>query len=346
MPLQYVPALPVKRGDVLGFAEVASELAAEMAPLWTIPVLNAPRGEAPSEDDRLTHLSKAARYLKTLSPIGSSWIDTVHVEENPRLVREGLWEEFGLFITAAPVTGPERSPAQRALASELARSTGNGLGVRISSQEMIATDIRERVRELLRDSEVEAETVDLLLDLGSLGDPAEAIDRGVRAVEALGAMVPWRNLVLVSGAFPASSQGWQRDQVSRVPRPERSVWQAVAEQTRVGRGLVYGDYSIVHPGKAAQVSSGPVTILGKVLYTAPEEYLVVKGRAINVYGTEQMHRLAARISRHPLFRGQAFSAGEHYIADCAEQRATPGMPERWVRAGHTQHLTFVIDQLR
>ncbi|MGW2628848.1 beta family protein [Streptomyces chattanoogensis] len=342
MSLRYVPALPVKRGDVRGLAEVSSELMTGMAPLWTVPVINSRCGEVPSEGDRIKHLAKAAKRLKSLGMTSGSWIDTLHVEQDPSLVAEGLWAEFGLFITATPVTGPERSAAQQALASELAHSSSNGLGVRIRSQEMRAADVCERVMQVVRRSEVEAEAVDLLLDLGVLGDLADAIGRGVQVVEALGGLAPWRNVVLLSGAFPASSQGWLRDQVSRLPRPERAVWRAIGERSRIGRRLVYGDYSIVHPDKAAKVSTGPVTILGKVLYTAAEEYLVVKGRAMSVYGAAQMPPLALRISKSPLFRGRAFSAGERYIADCAEQRAAPGPPERWVQAGHTQHLTLVM----
>lgn len=344
MSLRYVPALPVKRGDVQGFADVAPELATQMAPLWTIPVFKATDGGgAPSQQQRLKQLARAAKHLKTLGAAGG-WVDTVHVEADPGLVSEAFWGEFGLFITATPVTGPERPPAQQALASELARSGDCGLAVRLHVPEPPPADAGERVLDVVRRSAAEPETVDLLLDLGVLGDPADAIERGVCAFDALGEVLPWRNVVLLAGAFPASSQGWQRDRVSRLARPERAVWQAVSKRARNGLRLIYGDYSIVHPHKAAWASTGPVTILGKVLYTAAEEYLVVKGRPMSVYGAAQMPPLAERISGDPSFRGRDFSAGEQYIADCAQQLTAPGPPERWIRAGHTQHLTFVMNQ--
>jgi hypothetical protein len=149
----------------------------------------------------------------------------------------------------------------------------------------------------------------------------------------------------VAGAFPASLQGLLRDQVSRLPRHELRVWRAVRESSGLGERLVSGDYSVVHPGKPAQTSTGPVTILGRVLYSAAEDFLVVKGRNMAVYGTAQMPVLASRITSAPGFRGRGFSEGERYLADCVAGQESPGPPERWIRAGHTQHLTQTVEQL-
>ena len=345
MSFRYVPALPVKRGDVRGYLDVAAAVAERMAPLWTIPVINLRTAEAPSVQDRVKHLRKAAKQLRVAGSSRPCWIDTRHVEEDPQMVGDVLWGEFGLFTTAVPITGPDRSPGQQALAEELAHSTGNGLGLRIDVPGLPAAEAAERVGELMQRIKAEPESVDLLLDLGALQEPDEAAGLATRVAKVLGRMRPWRSVVLVAGAFPASLQRLERDQVSRLPRHEIRVWRAVGERSGLGERLVYGDYSVVHPGKPAQTTTGPVTILGRVLYSAPEEFLVVKGRDMTVYGAAQMPVLASRITSDPCFRGRGFSAGERYLADCVAGQESPGGPERFIRAGHTQHLTQTVEQV-
>ncbi|MFF4508392.1 hypothetical protein [Streptomyces sp. NPDC001401] len=345
MSFQYVPALPVKRGDVQGFVDVAADLAARMAPLWTVPVINLRTGEAVSVRERVKHLQKAAKQLRQASSSGHSWIDTRHVEEDPKMVGDALWGEFGLFTTAAPVTGPERPPAQQALAQELADACGNGLGLRLDLAGMPVAEAAERVRELAKRSTVAVEAMDLLLDLGAIDNAAKAAEYGAHAVAELGRLRPWRSVVLLAGAFPASLQQLVRDQVTRLPRHEIPVWRAVRENAGLDERLVYGDYSVVHPGKPAQTTTGPVTILGRVLHSAPQDFLVVKGRNMAVYGTAQMPALASRITSAPAFRGRGFGEGERYLADCVAGQESPGLPERWIRAGHTQHLTQTVEQV-
>ncbi|WP_405976513.1 beta family protein [Streptomyces sp. NBC_00988] len=345
MSFQYVPALPVKRGDVQGFRDVAADLAARMAPLWTVPVINLRTGEAPSVRDRVKHLQKAAQQLRQVSGSGRSWIDTRHAEEDPKMVGDALWGEFGLFTAAAPVTGPERPPAQQALAQELADTFSNGLGLRLDLRGLPVTEAAEQVAELAKRSAVAVEAMDLLLDLGAIADAAQAGEYGARAVAELGRLRPWRSVVLLAGSFPASLQQLARDQVTRLPRHEVPVWRAVRENSGLDERLVYGDYSVVHPGKPAQTTTGPVTILGRVLYSDPQDFLVVKGRNMAVYGTAQMPALASRITTDPAFRGRGFSEGERYLADCVAGQESPGLPERWIRAGHTQHLAQTVEQV-
>jgi hypothetical protein len=207
MSFRYVPALPVKRGDVQGFRDVAANLAAPMAPLWTVPVINLRTGEAPSLRERVKHLEKAAKHLRQPCSSGHSWIDTRHAEEDPKMVGDALWGEFGLFTMAAPVTGPDRSADQQALAQELAHSTGNGLGLRVDLAGMPAAEAVERVGELVKGSSVAVESMDLLLDLGAIGNAEETAERGARAVAGLGELRPWRSVVLLLSFRAGCRQG-------------------------------------------------------------------------------------------------------------------------------------------
>ncbi|MEV6948773.1 hypothetical protein AB0N07_44030 [Streptomyces sp. NPDC051172] len=198
---------------------------------------------------------------------------------------------------------------------------------------------------LLARLKTEPEAIDVLLDVGALDQPEQALGWAVQATSLLGALRPWRTLVLLCGAFPASLQQLERDRVSLLPRRELTLWQKVGARSGMGERLVFGDYSIVHPGKPAQQTTGPVTILGRVLYSTAEDYLVIKGRNMAVYGTAQMPALVVRLSNDPRFRGRDFSEGERYLADCASRQEAAGPPERFIQAGHTQHLTQTVHQL-
>lgn len=343
--IRYVAALPVKRGDVRGFCDVATDVGEQTAVLWTVPVLRTPTGTPPSTRERIKHLTQAANRLQMVGSSGPCWIDTQYVEDEPEMVGTALWGAFGLFTTAAPVTSPFRAPRQQALADELAQSTGNGLGLRIEWVHTPTEAAVAQVEQLLPRLKTEPEETDLLLDVGALDQPEQALQWAVQAASLLGALRPWRTLVLLSGAFPASLQQLERDLLNPLPRRELALWQKVGERSGMGERLVFGDYSIVHPGKPAQHTTGPVTILGRVLYSSAENYLVVKGRNMAVYGTAQMPALVSRLTSDPRFRGRDFSAGERYLADCAAGQEGAGPPERFIRAGHTQHLTQTLQQL-
>ncbi|MFI6494582.1 hypothetical protein [Streptomyces sp. NPDC050564] len=338
-------ALPVKRGDVRGFCDVAAEVGEQMAVLWTVPVLRTPTDTRPSTRERIKHLTQAANRLRAVSSSRRCWIDTQHVEDEPEMVGSTLWSAFGLFTTAAPVTSPFRTPRQQALADELAQSTGNGLGLRIERAHAPTAVAVEQIEQLLTRLKTEPEETDVLLDVGALDQPQQALAWAAQAASLVGALRPWRTLVLLSGAFPASLQGLERDIINPLSRRELELWQKVGEHSGMSERLVFGDYSIVHPGKPAQHTTGPVTILGRVLYSTAEDYLVVKGRNMAVYGTAQMPTLVSRLTSDPRFRGRGFSEGEQYLANCATGQETAGPPERFIRAGHTQHLTQTLRQL-
>ncbi|MFD3504478.1 hypothetical protein [Streptomyces sp. NPDC058678] len=342
--IRYVAALPAKRGDVRGFEDVAADVGSQMAALWTVPVLRTPTAAQPSMRERIKHLTQAANRLRVVGSSRRCWIDTQHVEDDPEMVGDALWGAFGLFTTAAPITSPWRAPRQQALADELAQSTGNGLGLRIELAHTPTGVAVEQVEQLLARLKTAPEETDLLLDAGAL-EPEQAMQWAVQAVSLLGALRPWRTLVLLSGAFPASLQQLERDLLNPLPRRELTLWQKVGERSRMGERLVFGDYSVVHPGKPSQRTTGPVTILGRVLYSTAEDYLVIKGRNMAVYGTAQMAALVSRLTSDPHFRGHGFSEGERYLADCAAGQEAAGPPERFIRAGHTQHLTQTLRQL-
>ncbi|MGW3124676.1 beta family protein [Streptomyces sp. NPDC001107] len=304
-----------------------------------------PAPATPSTRERIKHLTQAGNRLQATGTSHRCWIDTQHVEEDPGMVASALWGAFGLFTTAAPVTGPFRPPGRQVLADELAQSTGNGLALRVERAHTPTDVALESVEQLLARLKTEPEAMDLLLDVGALDEPEQALHWAVQATSLLGALRPWRTLVLLSGAFPASLQGLERDGVSLLPRRELTLWQKVGARSGMGERLVFGDYSIVHPGKPAQQTTGPVTILGRVLYSTAEDYLIVKGRSLAVYGSAQMPALVSRLTHDPRFRGRAFSEGERYLADCAAGQEVAGPPERFIRAGHTQHLTQTLNQL-
>lgn len=82
-----------------------------------------------------------------------------------------------------------------------------------------------------------------------------------------------------------------------------------------------------------------------VRYTGGSNYIVAKGRAVDLHGWEQTTGLCAALVRQPEFMGASFSWGDSYIASRAAGAAKKGNPMTWRRVGTTHHLTLVTTEL-
>lgn len=107
----------------------------------------------------------------------------------------------------------------------------------------LATELMELVDRL----RLPSSQLDLLLDIGPVMDSSDAGKRALAAVDVLGALVGWRRVVLMSGAFPRTL----RDLDVRPTRHvERHDWQLNrflrAARSGFRSNIVYGDYSTEH----------------------------------------------------------------------------------------------------
>ncbi|MFB6548827.1 hypothetical protein [Streptomyces sp. NPDC056405] len=353
----YVPVLPVRRGAWQAYARLGDAVRPRVAPLWTlVPRTGAERtrgvpGNPEPEEDRVDlerwlpprvdQLADAARGMP-------GWVDAGHMEALLGAA-PGLWR----LLTGTrlrPVTGPERSPALQRYAADLAFLTGRGIGIRVladtTADEPDTTALLALVDRLC----LPPSRIDLIVDVGPVADAADGTKLAVTALDLLSALAPWRTVVLTAGAFPRLPEHPDSGPFLTVPRHDRQLHRGVrAARPAFPRRLLYGDYSVEHALSVNLPHIRPhAPPWGLLRYTGPDGYLLARvptrGGADRV---DQVRGMARRITRSPAFRGAEYSDGEAWLHACAggDGRAGSGNAETWIRAGHVQHMTFVVEQL-
>jgi hypothetical protein len=81
------------------------------------------------------------------------------------------------------------------------------------------------------------------------------------------------------------------------------------------------------------------------MYTAQDDWLIVKGRNVRQYGFDQYFELCRALVGRPEYYGRDFSWGDNFIAQCATRELGPGNATTWRKVGTNHHLTVVVRAL-
>jgi hypothetical protein len=340
----YVPVLPAKQHACQAYRELIPAVQAAVVPLWNLPPRAGahPDALAVGVRDDLWRVRKAHRHHP-------AWVDCPFADEAQQsAVAEALSADADVS-PLRPVTGPDRSEAHRAAMLEHARSTGNGLGIRVLLPGEWDDAVGQDVRELVVRAGPAVET-DLLLDLDAVrADRTDAAKESLRALEALMPLTSWRTAAVLGGAFPA---GLPEHGTDVEPRWDWRVWRDLHRAGRdFVRALAYGDYGIdstqaIARGPSSDNGGGPPW--GVLRYTTDESYVLVKVPTRGPDRADTIRAAARDILALPDFRGPAASAGETWLRDCAHGHGPKGTGNAgvWLRVGNIQHMTHVVRSLR
>ncbi|MFI0827041.1 beta family protein [Streptomyces roseolus] len=339
----YVPVLPAKQHACQAYRQLIPAVQAAVVPLWNLPPRAGahPDALAVGVRDDLWRVRKAHRHHP-------AWVDCPLADEAQQSALAGALSADADVSPLRPVTGPDRSEAHQAAMLEHARSTGNGLGIRVLLPGEWDDAVGQGVRELVSRAGPAVET-DLLLDLDAVrADRTDTAKETLRALEALVPLTPWRTAVVLGGAFPA---GLPEHGTDVEPRWDWQVWRDLHRAGRdFLRALAYGDYGI---DSTRAIARGPSTNgggppWGVLRYTTDESYVLVKVPTRGPDRSGAIRAAARDILALPDFRGPAASAGETWIRDCAHGHGPEGTGNVgvWLRVGNIQHMTHVVRSLR
>jgi hypothetical protein len=266
----------------------------------------------------------------------------------------GLWRlatRSGLRL----VTGPERDHTVQRCTADLAVLSGRGLGIRLlldeSPDERCSTELLDMVARLC----LAPSRTDLILDMGAVTEGDEAAKNAIAALDLLGTLLPWRTVVLVSGAFPRFHD---QPGKGRAGKPVECVAQRYDRQLHQGvrkarpafpRRVVYGDYSVEHTSAANTPPDddpyGPPW--GLLRYTTPDCFLIARAPMRGREHAARVRAAARWMTKSEEFRGADYGAAEGWLRECAEGEGSKGSgnPDKWIKVGHLQHLALVADQL-
>ncbi|MFI8769307.1 beta family protein [Streptomyces sp. R-07] len=342
----YVPALPARWSALTAYDNLAPDVRARVAPLWTVPPRVArTQGRHPYDPDPAAlarHAHDALDEIARVQRDRPAWIDTCHVEREQGFPGVGACRP-----PLRPVTGIERDAGQQVACAEAARAGGTGLGIRVRPH--TAEGTADVLCRLLHRIAFARCPVDLLLDLGAVDEDQGADHTALHALNLLGPLHPWRTVVLLAGSFPRAFPEGYGASLAETYRADRFLPDRLRHATG-GRGphLVHGDYGAHDTASADRVSdTGDDPFRGALRYTAARTFLVGEVPAESGHHLT-VRALARAIVDTPDFRGAAYSAGDRWLRACADGSGLPGTghPDLWICAGHIQHLTHVARELR
>ncbi|MFF3543887.1 hypothetical protein ACFYXD_18845 [Streptomyces platensis] len=356
----YVPVLPTTRAAQAAFCHLGVRARQRIAPLWTVIPRIGPeriRGTRPVPDpdtdpaELRRWLAPRMNSLTDAMTDAAGWVDTVHVEALLEGSATALWH-LATKSSLRLVTGPERDPQQQRYIADLAFVSGRGLGIRVlldgPPDEAEATELRSLI-ERLRQPPAQ---LDLILDVGLVVDPRESGRTALTAVDLLAPLIPWRTVVLASGAFPRTFEGHCTQPFRVLARHDWQLYRSVcAARPGLPRKVTYGDYSVEHAcsGNIAPARH-PGPGWGVLRYTTPESFLLARAPTRG-----RDHVIRARTTARWIVEGGAFrgddgagpSAGERWLRSCAygDGPRGSGNAEKWIQVGHNQHMHFAVRQL-
>ncbi|TMU92394.1 hypothetical protein [Streptomyces sp. DASNCL29] len=355
----YVPVLPTRRSAWDAYASLEPHVRRRVAPLWTVVPRVGPertRGACPETDPdtdspqlghwfttRMDHLIRAMDGLP-------GWVDPVHIERHVEASAIGLWH-VATRSELRLVTGPERAPTLQRYAADLAFLSGRGIGIRVlldaARDEPSPADLLTLIARLC----LPPTQLDLILDIGMVTDVIEATKLALVGVDVLGALVPWRTVVLTAGAFPRDREHLEAPPTRLAERRDWQIHQTVrAARPELPGPLLYGDYSVEH-AHSANVSArryGPP--YGLLRYTAPYDFLIARAPLRGPDHADRVRAMARRIVTYDAFRGiedTTAGDGERWLRTCAygDGSTGSGNAEKWIQVGHLQHMNYVARQL-
>ncbi len=352
----YVPVLPVRRAAWRAYEKLDIRVRTRIAPLWTVVPRTGPervRGNPPRLDPEVDPAAlhrwlpnRMDQFLNALSG-ATGWIDATHVERLVDASAVGLWR-LATRSRLCLVTGPERDHTLQRYIADLAFLTGRGMGIRIlldtPPEEARAADLLG----LVSRAAMPPEQLDLVLDLGPIDDATDASKVALAALDLVGNLLPWRTVVLASGAFPRVSAASDDQGLLALPRHDWHVYRLVrAARPGLAGTLLYGDYSTEHALSANVPSvSQPGPPWGLMRYTGEDAFLVGRAPTRGSHRADRVRAMARRIVENEVFRPDA-SDGERWLNACTYGDGGPGSgnAETWIQVGHSQHMSLALHQL-
>ena len=349
----YVPALRWRQAEYQALFRLSEAVKDRIVPLITIP---------PVEFDFELRVPKKSihehvypfckRYLNKWRN-RPAWValdgqiargrmnDSSHVFD---FVLGGLRPEAVLPV---PVLGLDADTGTIEAAVRAIAADGQGVAVLIQLEDLMMGNLRKTIGEFSTVLGVERGELDLIVDLRAQNfEPYNIFAHAlIAALGRLGNLYEFRNLVLLATAIPESLAKIAKG-TDEISRHDWLFYNDLLASLPSGmRKPNYGDHTIVHPDFTA-MDMRKVKSAGKLVYTTPHTWATRKGGAFRE-DPAQMHTHCQHVVSEPAFayRGENFSSGDRYIADCAKNKVGPSNHTRWKEVAINHHITVVVDDL-
>ena len=204
------------------------------------------------------------------------------------------------------------------------------------------TEANDATHRVLTGTGLEAERVDLLIDLAETAcvAHADAIEERARRVVRWARAMPWRSVSVASGAMPPNLDDLPTDRPVAVGRLDARVWGRLREP-----GLGYADYGVTSPVRRHGVQFHRQ--LPTLRYTAELHWWIYRWARRGGRSDDRCHDLCRTLVCSPQWPadGARFSWGDAEIARRARTARGAGSSTGWIAWSTSHHIAHVLRTL-
>lgn len=221
---------------------------------------------------------------------------------------------------------------------------GLPMALRLRFEDLFDPSCKKKTEELLKYYKRRPQDADLILDLGEIANEAMQIASRLERVPFID---DWREITLLSGAFPRDLTNFEKNTQHNLPRYDWLSWLAFSgENPR--RSANFGDYNI-SSGSFQDSEGKKYNFSASLRYTSHDHWVVMRGEGVfneDGPGFDQYPAQAMLLCEREEFSGPTFSSGDLYIHQMAQQIEKSGGAKDWLTATVNHHLTFASRQVQ
>lgn len=353
----YVPILKGKEGELTALETLRPEVRPLLMPLIEIPTIPYDfKNNRPSKSTH-DHVIGLPDRLMTCGFSSRMYFHLAWFDGNGQA--HELQEESEIVLRRCEALGVKVVPVVSRASSEVYLNAA----ARYSERQSVGICIRLRLNDFDEEVDLDVETdrllnqigvpdatsVDLIIDLEDIGTES---NRALHVARSIFTILPrkqqndWRRMVLAAASFPVDLSEVDANENILLPRHEWNLWKALQRKPNglPRRNLIFGDYAISNP-ISKELDPTKMRMSANIRYATEDNWLVMKGRNVRVYGFGQYFELSEALVKRPEYYGRNFSWGDTFIDDCALAMKGPGNATTWRKVGVNHHITLVARQL-
>ncbi len=340
----YAPALRWKKGEMEALYSLDAASKERLLPHLVFPPVGSrdvEKGRALSRDEfSLLQVGRLQRFWEgrpCLADFRFLRFDDDKGSDAARLSELlTLCRKFGCRVI--PVVDQHVDPYRLSAISSHIQNSKSGGAIRIALRDLQNDDLGEMLQTLYNGLQLTPPECLLVLDLGEAAiSNTEAFSKFVAEwIGKLQHMGLWHRIIVEASSYPTKNPAPSNGEIT-VPRNEWLAWRQIMEADKaLSQQVLFGDYGADHGH--IDFDGGGRT-LKHLRYATPESWLVGRGGDPIQGHDGTIHTVATRIVGSGMFLGEEFSAGDEFIALCAEKAST-GNGSTWRWANMVHHMTL------
>lgn len=349
--MSYVPFLKYKVNEISALKELNLVDKERITPFFDLP-----RRDVLDGDTLKKNIDTAYRkYEINLKKLSFFYIDNFDIDDSISINGDDNYayvlEKFS-DAKIVPVVGIDRSDRRNEVVVEAKDNDMlllDTVALRVSYEDVISyTLVEDEIKELFDSLDGHFDDYHLIID----NRVCHNIDVDVRAAQIIKFIddicddIDFDKVIVTGSSIPASIRDLlEPNSDITIDRPELKVFNEVS---RVHPFVVIGDYTAVSPNYS------DVKIIGelmrritapKMMYSFDNKLHIKRGGALEGHprGNKQYNDLSAILIREPFFRSSAYSFGDKYIDEKANNIGKDSSPSTIPRALINAHITYMLN---